>query len=175
MSGLDDLMSKIPMDQLAQRLGVDEPTAERATRRAVPALVGGMQANAKDRAGAASLHKALGKHRHQRHAGKVDVDKVDTAEGEKIVQNVFGGNKDQVVNRLVGSGDEGGSGVMGKLLPMLAPIVMSQVAEKLGGSDSSGSDKSGGGLSDLLGGMLGGSEHDGPGGMLGGLLGGGRR
>ena len=42
--------------------GVDEATAEQATRQAIPALLGGMQANAEDPAGAMSLAGALGDH-----------------------------------------------------------------------------------------------------------------
>lgn len=174
MSGLDDLLSKIPMNQLAQRLGVDQPTAERATRRALPALVGGMHENAKDPARAASLTKALGKHRHHKQSGRVDVSKVETADGEAIVHNLFGDNKEQIVSKLSGSDDDGvTSGLMGKLLPMLAPIVMSHVADKFGGGSSQEDDS--GGLSDMLGGLLGGGEQGGVGDLLGGLLGGGRR
>ena len=46
MSAVDDILADIPMDQLAAQLGVDEATAEQATRQAIPALLGGMQANA---------------------------------------------------------------------------------------------------------------------------------
>ena len=62
MSAVDDILADIPMDQLAAQLGVDEATAEAATRQAIPALLGGMQANAEDPAGAASLAGALGDH-----------------------------------------------------------------------------------------------------------------
>jgi len=48
MSAVDDILTDIPMDQLATLLGVDEATAEQATRQAIPALLGGMQANAED-------------------------------------------------------------------------------------------------------------------------------
>ena len=62
MSTLDDIMSQIPMASLADQLGVDEPTAEAAVRQALPALVGGLEANAADPAGAASLAGALDQH-----------------------------------------------------------------------------------------------------------------
>jgi hypothetical protein len=48
---VDDVLAQIPMDQLAAQLGVDEAEAERLARQAVPALLGGMEANAQDRAG----------------------------------------------------------------------------------------------------------------------------
>jgi Bacterial protein of unknown function (DUF937) len=41
MTDINDLLSQIPMDQLARQLGVDEGTAEQAARQALPALLGG--------------------------------------------------------------------------------------------------------------------------------------
>ena len=49
MSAVDDILADIPMDQLAAQLGVDQATAEQAARQAIPALLGGMQANAEIR------------------------------------------------------------------------------------------------------------------------------
>ena len=190
MSELDDLLSQIPMDQLAQQLGVDEQTAERATRQALPALLAGMNANAQDPAGAASLANALGQHDDALLDGGVSLDQVDTNDGDKIVGNVFGDRRDQVVNRLGGGGALGGSsgtaggdlsGLVAKLLPILAPIVMSFLAKQFlkGGRAGAPGSGSGGGLGDLLGGLLGGGGEGGQGGglgdLLGGLLGGGRR
>ena len=77
MSAEDDILADIPMDQLAALLGVDEATAEQATRQAIPALLGGMQANAEDPAGAMSLTGALGDHPSDLIEGGVDLDQVD--------------------------------------------------------------------------------------------------
>ena len=181
----NDLLSQIPMNQLAQQLGVDEQTAEQATRQALPALLGGMQANAHDPAGAASLSQALGQHDDNLLDGGVDFGQVDTGDGDKIVSNVFGDNREQVVSQLggFGGGAGGGSNLIAKLLPMLAPIVMSYLAKQFsqrGGSTTTASATGGsaGGLEDLLGGLLGGGQSGAGGGigdLLGGLLGGGRR
>ena len=136
---LDDLLSQIPMDQLAQQLGVDEQTAERATRQALPALLAGMDANAQDPAGAAYLANALGQHDDALLDGGLSLDQVDTNDGDKIVGNVLGDSRDQVVNRLGGGGALGGSsgtagedlsGLVAKFLPILAPIVMSFLAKQ---------------------------------------------
>ena len=43
MAGIDDILSTIPLDQLAGRLGVDEATAQQAVGAALPALLGGLQ------------------------------------------------------------------------------------------------------------------------------------
>ncbi|RAX28898.1 DUF937 domain-containing protein, partial [Enterococcus sp. HPCN18] len=83
--------------------------AESAVKTALPTLVGGLGANAQDPAGAASLESAL-----QSHADTsllddgVDISKVDTADGQKIVSNIFGGNTDQVASALGGVGGGGG-------------------------------------------------------------------
>ncbi|SED63316.1 DUF937 domain-containing protein [Jiangella alba] len=183
---IDDLLAQLPIDQIAASLGVDEDTAEQATRQALPALIGGMQANAQDADGAASLAKALDDHDDDLVGGGVDLGRVNTDDGEKIVSNVFGGNRDQVVNQLAGFNSKGGgSDLIGKLLPMLAPIVLSYLAGKVksGGSAApSQQASSGGGLADILGGLLGGGGGSGSGGglgdllgSLGGLLGGGKR
>jgi hypothetical protein len=178
VTAIDDILAQIPMSQLAGQLGVDEQTAEQATRQALPALLGGMEANAQDPNRAASLASALGQHDDDLLDGGVDVNQVDTADGEKIVGHVFGDNQNQVINQLGGLGGAGGSSLMGKLLPMLAPIVMSYLAKRLtqGGGDPAATQASaGGGLGDILGGLLGGGKSGGLGDLLGGLLGQGRR
>ena len=151
-------MADIPLDQLAAQLGVDEATAEAAARQAIPALLGGMQANAADPAGAASL-----------------------AGAQKIVSNIFGPDTGQVAQTL-GADVGQQSGLIQKLLPILAPIVLAYLSKRLTGSSQGGS---GNVLTDLLGGMLGGggASQTGPNrsgtgsilDMLGGLIGGGRR
>ena len=193
MSAVDEILTDIPMDQLALLLGVDEATAEQATRQAIPALLGGMQANAEDPAGAASLAGALGDHPSDLIDGGVDLDQVDADDGEKIVGNVFGTNQDQVAQTLGGNlGGQGG--LIKQLLPILAPIVLAYLSKRLMGQGQGG----GGGqnnpfggatgsnnpLNDMLNSMLGGGAAGGGGGqsatgsildMLGGMLGGGRR
>ena len=178
MASIDEVLAAIPMDRLAAQLGVDRATAEQASRQALPALLGGMEANAQDPAGAASLGKAISSHDAGLVEGGVDLDQVDADDGDKIVGNVFGGQRDQVVNQL-GSQGGGDSGLIGKLLPLLAPIVMSYLAKQMSSRSTQGG--GGGGLTDILGSVLGGGGGGkGAGGLdigsvLGGLLGGGKR
>ena len=186
MSAVDDILSQIPISQLAGQLGVDEATAEQATRQALPALLGGMEANAQDPKGAQSLADALGQHSPALVQGGVNLDEVDTNDGEKIVGHVFGEQQGEVVNRLGAVDGGGGQNLIGKLLPMLAPIVLSYLASRMGGGGGKTSAVAGGGMEDLLGGLLGGvlggggsakggGGDGGIGDILGGLLGGGRR
>lgn len=177
MASIDDLLSQIPIGQIAAKLGVDEATAETAVRSAIPTLVGGLEANSQDPAGAASLESALQKHADDGLLeGGIDIDQVDAADGEKIVSNVFGDNTNQVVSALGGVGGAGDSSLVSKLLPILAPIVLAYVAKQFGGGGAAApaQAQSGGGLGDLLGGLLGGGGQSagGLGNVLGGLLGG---
>jgi hypothetical protein len=90
MSAVEEILSEIPINQLASRLGVDVETAEQASRQALPALLGGIQANTDDPGGAASFARAVQQHDGTLVEGGVDLDQVDTDDGDKIVNNVFG-------------------------------------------------------------------------------------
>jgi hypothetical protein len=194
MTGTDDLLNQIPLDQIAQQVGADRADVEAAVRSALPALLGGLHANAQDPAGAASLLGALQTKDPALLDGGVDLQQVDQQDGQKIVRNVFGDNTDHVV-RTLGQTAPGGSSLVSKILPMIAPIVLAYLAKRLtghgrtaAGSTPSAAPQGGqggvlsGGLGDLLGGLLGGATKGAGGaggidigGLLGGLLGGGKR
>ena len=180
MPGIDEFMSQVPVAQLANQLGVDEQTAARTAKAAGAALLGGMEANAKDPGGAASLEKALTQHDPGMLDSGVDLGKVDTDDGAKIVSNVFGDKQGQVVDALGGLGGAQGaldSGLIAKALPLLAPLVMSFLAKSFTGHQQAGAAQAGagGGLGDVLGGLLGGGSGGGGGlgDVLGSLTGGG--
>ena len=201
MSPIEEILSEIPINQLAGQLGVDAATAEQASRQVLPALLGGIQANTDDPGGAASFAQAVQQHDGGLVEGGVDLGQVDTRDGDKIVNHVFGPNRDQVEGRLGALGGVGGQDLIAKLLPILAPIVMAWLSKKLSGAaagqggdlgsvfggGAGGGGAGGGGLGDLLGPILGsvlggggaasgaGRANDPLGDLLGGLLGGGRR
>lgn len=181
MDAREEILSQIPMDQLADYIGADEQSTRQATEQLIPTLLGGLHANAQDEAGAQSLFDALGEHQGE----APSLDQVDTQDGQRIVSHVFGSQQDEVVNRL--GGLEGGLGgdLLKKLLPILAPIVLNYLAGKvlsgggLGGAtgqqsgqqgqggvipepDAAGAAPDGGqgaaagGLGDILGSILGG-------------------
>ncbi|XTR51987.1 DUF937 domain-containing protein [Pseudarthrobacter sp. So.54] len=170
MTELQDILSQIPVDQIAGMLGTDRQTAQAAVEAAVPTLLAGMHSNAQASDGASSLESALSQHQNGLIEGGVDVSQVDTADGEKIVSHVFGGQQDQVVSRLAGASQLGGVGgdMIKKLLPILAPIVMSYLAKKVLGGRGQSSGAGGAGGSGQAGGID-------LGGILGGILGGARR
>ena len=177
MSDLDGLLKQIPIDQIAAKLGVPHDVAEDAVAKVLPTIVAGLSANSKDKAGAASLEKALAKHEGR---AASTVDQIDTDDGEKIVHNVFGSNKDKVVTA-VSKTAKADESVIAKILPIVAPIVLSWLASQFLNkkkTDAAGSGQ--GALGDLLGGLLGGATGskgggDVLGGLLGGLLGGGKK
>ena len=165
MTEINDILSRIDINQVASRLGTDPDSARSAVEAALPTLLAGMQDNVRAPGGSASLESALAQHRNGLLEGGVDAARVDTADGEKIVGHVFGGREDQVASQLAGTATLGsvGSDLIRKVLPILAPIVMSYLARKIfGGQDGAASDSTTGGqgggidLGSILGGMLGG-------------------
>ena len=129
MSEIQQLIGRIPVQQVAQQAGVEEADARQAIEAIVPALVGGMQANAHDPSGAQSLAGALGQHQ-----GRLDerlAGNVDPADGQKIVQNVFGDNTDRIAQ--AAGGGSALSGIIQKILPIVAPMVIAWIANRFFG------------------------------------------
>lgn len=177
-SSLDDLLKQIPIGDIAKKVGVDPSVASAAVAQILPTLVGGMANNAQDPKGAESLTKALASHNGKLKTSK-KVKKVDTAEGDMIVGHVFGNKKDDVVKAV--SGSKGvSSDIIGKILPIVAPIVLAWLAsqffgdkkEKTKSKKNAPAESSSGGIGDLLGGLLGGGGSGGGGDILGNVLGG---
>ncbi len=190
MSDLDQLLANLPIDQIGAALGEDPQSVQAAASAVLPALLGGMQANAQDPSGALSLLDALTQHDNDLADDPSDFGRVDSADGEKIASHVFGDQQDQVINQL-GASSGVASGLIRKLLPILAPIVLSMLAKKMRSGGASSSATAGGGQGDILSSVLeqvlsgaaqgagGGSSQANAGSIisdvLGGLLGGGRR
>ncbi|GAA4109198.1 hypothetical protein GCM10022415_02240 [Knoellia locipacati] len=173
MAATDDILRDLPIDQLAQQLGADPQEVQQAAQAALPALLGGLHANAQDPGGASSIVEALGQHDDDLLAGGVDLGQVDQADGEKIASHIFGSNEEQVYSALGSSG--AGGGLVKRLIPILAPIVLSYIANRVlkGGAGGLGGGTTAASTSDS-------SAQGGPGSLdsmlkdvLGGALGGG--
>ncbi len=183
MADINELLATLPIDQIAAQLGEDPDDVRRAVDVAVPALLGGLEANAADPGGEASLSEAVAQHDNDVATPPVDVNDVDVADGQKIAAHIFGANQDQVVSQLGSTGVS--SGLVQKLLPILAPIVLSYLAKQMGGkSGAAGGGVLGSILSSILGGAASGAGTPSAAGkgagsilgdLLGGLLGGGRK
>lgn len=182
MSDLDDLLSRLPMDDIAKQLGVDKSTAASASALAVPALLGGLKEQTTDPQQASGLISALGNHDNDVAKGSINLGDVNPAEGGKILNKMFGGETDQLASNLAGQNNAAAvsPGLIQKLLPILAPIVLSFVTSKVlsgakGGAAAPGGGAGGMDLGSILGGLTGGGgAAGGLGSILGGLLGGGK-
>lgn len=188
MSGFDGLLSLIPVSDIARQFGIPESVAQSAVEQIIPTVVGGMAANAQDPAGAASLEQALAQHEDALDSGPVSLQAIDTTDGGKIVQNVFGENASQVQAAVAAANpsQDVTKDLVGKLLPILAPIIIAFIAKQAFGQKSApqsapqSAPASGPDLGGLLDSILGGGApqaRSGQGGgledLLGGLLGGG--
>lgn len=179
MTGLDDILKALPIDDIAKQLGVEPSEARRAVEEGGATILSGLQANAQTPDGAAAIEQALGKHGGEISGGAIDLNALDTADGEKILGHIFGGQQQAVAQKLTDEPQTAGID-FGKLLPILAPIVMGLIANSQKSSaPAGGTQAQGGGIGDLIGGLLGGGGAGGVvpggidiGGVLGGLLGG---
>ncbi len=169
------ILSQLPIDDIAKQFGVSTDVARQAAEEGSAALLGGLAKNAETPEGSDAIEKAL--QRHEGFSGAKKIDDVDTVDGGKIVKHVFGDKETQVADELTKSEKTAGGIDFGKLLPILAPIVLGLIANATKGK-SAGSDApaggQGGGLGDILGGILGGggSGSSSSGGGLGDILGG---
>lgn len=175
---LDDILTQVPIDDIAAKLGVSPDVAKEAVEQGGAVLLGGLAKNASTAEGSAAIENAL--KRHQGKPGAAKVDDIDQADGGKIVAHILGDDEKQVTEKLTESKETAGID-FGKLLPILAPIVMGLIAnatkDKSAKPDAAETQSSGGGIGDVIGGILGGGSSSGGGGigdLLGGILGGGK-
>ena len=181
MSAITDILSQVPLGQLAQQLGASEKETKKASTEVITSLLGGMTANAQDTAGEQSLASALLSHLTAGQSNSsqgVDLSAIDTGDGAKIVKHVLGESTDQTAAALSQKTGTDQS-LLQKLLPILAPIVIAYIANKaMAGKTSAPAQTS---SNDIVGSVIGGllgtnaapsSNTGGLGSMLGGLLGG---
>ncbi|MBO9679625.1 MAG: DUF937 domain-containing protein [Acidovorax sp.] len=149
----DELMAQLqgaPLQQMAEQLGASPSETENAVSAALPMLLGSLGHNAAQPQGAADLFGAL-----QRDHGGVGLDlggllgsllggagagAGGTApDGAAILGHIFGGNQQRAEEGLGQATGLGGFNA-GQLLQMLAPLVMSFLAQRVnsGGMDAGG-------------------------------------
>ncbi|PKP72249.1 MAG: hypothetical protein CVT83_00830 [Alphaproteobacteria bacterium HGW-Alphaproteobacteria-5] len=157
------------IDSMAKQLGVPPAIAKQGAEALLPAILGGFSKQAQSGGGAAlgGLLGQLGG------GGLLDAvlgsQTAPVEQGNDVLGQIFG-SKD--VSRTVAghAAQQTGidSGMLKKMLPILAMMVAGYMAKQGGGQSQ------GGGLGDLIGGMLGGGQGgaQGSSGGLGGMLGG---
>jgi hypothetical protein len=180
-SPIEEILGQLPIDQLAEQLGVEPSAIGQAAAAVIPSLSGGLQHNA-DAGSEQAIAGALAQHAGSSvfdDSGSVDLNAVDTADGAKIVQHIFGDQSGQMAAAL-GQRTGASKSLIQQLLPILAPIVLAYLAKKLtGGSSQSAGGAGGNILGDILGSVLGGAaggssvpaQQSACGGVLGSILG----
>jgi hypothetical protein len=136
VSAVDDILGALPAEQISQQVGASPDEVRTAAAAVLPALLGGLQANAGDPSGAGSILQALGQHDDDLLTGGADLSAIDEQDGTAIARHIFGDQQDEVATRLGGLPAVGGSGAAGgdlvrKLLPILAPMVLSWLANRV--------------------------------------------
>ncbi|MBO0982134.1 DUF937 domain-containing protein [Microbacterium sp. SD291] len=177
---LDDILTQVPIDDIAAKLGVSRDEAKAAVEQGGAVLLSGLAKNASTDEGSSAIEEAL-----KRHGGSgpaATVDDIDQNDGGKIVTHILGAKEKEVTDQLTQSKETAGID-FGKLLPILAPIIMGLIANATKGKTGqagAGAEQSGGGIGDIIGGLLGGGSGSGGatgggglGDIIGGLIGGG--
>jgi hypothetical protein len=118
------------LSRISQQIGADEATTQTAVQAALPMLLGGLARNSARPEGAASLNSALNEH-----VGGLDnvnslLGDPDSGPGAGILGHIFG-NRQSNVEGGVAQATGLNQGQVGKLLKILAPIVMAVIARKM--------------------------------------------
>jgi hypothetical protein len=153
LTGLAQQFGGDTIGQLAGLVGADQQATGKAVAAALPMLLGSLTGAAKQPSGAEALFGALSND----HDGSIldmlgpllgggYASRAMGSDGARILGHVFG-NKQPAVEQTVAQNAGISSGLVSKLLPYLAPIVMGYLSKRLMGG--------GGGDAGLLGSMLG--------------------
>jgi hypothetical protein len=115
------------IEAISRQLGIDPQTAQKAVAGAIPILTGAMARNASHPTGAASLNQAL-----QQHDGSI-LDRAleylgqgGTGDGAGILGHVLGSRQDTAATGLANAAGID-AGTAGRLLMMLAPLVLGAI------------------------------------------------
>lgn len=123
-------LSGANLTQLSQQIGADEATTSQAVQAALPMLLGGLARNASSPGGAVSLGNALNEHRGglMENLGGL-LGNAAGGGGAGILGHIFGHRRSTVENG-VGQATGLKQQQIGKLLMVLAPIVMAALARR---------------------------------------------
>jgi hypothetical protein len=164
------------LSAIGRQFGLDDAQTRAALEALTPVVAAGVRRNAQSPEGLQDILSSVltgGRGRALEDENAIQFDNAKSS-GNEILGQIFG-SKDtsrEVAQQLSATSGVGAA-VLKKLLPIVASIVMGQVAKKMGGGAASG----GGGLGDILGDLLGGGQQrqqpqpGGAGGGLGDILG----
>lgn len=145
------LLTKVVVNKLSEKLGANSETTKSAMEGLIPSILGGLAKNTAKKEGADLLGKVL-----KDHDGSI-LDNLDgflgnvsAGKGDKILGHVLG-DKTSEIGKMVGEKSGLGEGTTGKLMEILAPMVMGAVGKET---------KAQGIGTDMLSGVLKGSMKD---------------
>ena len=147
--------SEAIIGQVARQFGLPENQARDAIGALVPSLSRGLQHHTKENIGVDDLMEALNVGKHDRYVNEPDLlGRPETVnDGNAILGHIFG-NKDVSRNVAKHAGTQTGlgEGLMKKMLPVVASLVMGQLSKKVlgGGGGRASRSQSGGLLTSLL-------------------------
>lgn len=151
---LNGPLGKQIMQGIGNQTGTNEQETASVIQASIPVLMGMLQQNSSSQEGANSLLNALNEH-----DGSIlknistFLNSGDTSDGNDILGHILGANKSKI-EKAISEKTNVPSAQVGKIIALLAPILMGF----LGQEKKSQNPQSGGGLSDLLGGLMGGNE-----------------
>jgi hypothetical protein len=161
------------LSQIGQQFGLSDEQTQAALESLAPVVAAGMRRSASSPQGLQDLMRQIVTGGHQDSLDRPE--HVDHAfarpRGNAVLEQVFG-NKDvsRGVAQQLSASTGIGAAILRKLLPIVASIVMGQIAKRMGAGPSAGS---GGGFGDILKDILGGGRGGGGFGLPGGSGGGG--
>ena len=168
MSGILDLLNSEMGQELVKgastQMGMDNKSTSGALSAAIPLILGGLKNNSASSEGSAQLLGALQNSKHSSGSmldnlgsrlGGSEIDQDVMDDGGRILGHVFGGQENNAANALSKSSGIDMNSAM-NLLKVAAPLVMSYLGKQT--SQNNISDQ--GGISDLIGGLLGGQGGD---------------
>lgn len=161
------------IEEISNKSGATKEETSSVIQAATPVLIGMLHKNASSEQGASNLLNALKDHQGgilSNLSGALASE--DTKkDGEGILNHILGNQQGQVQQMLSMNTGVSISKIM-SILPLLAPVLLGLLGSKANSDKVS----SGGGLSDLLGGIMGGMNNSSVGtNILGSILGGGKK
>jgi hypothetical protein len=130
IGGLLDALGPRAMNHLANPIGAEPHLAQAAVQAALPILLGALARNARDPDGAASLHRAI----EEDHSAMEPADVLNSVsagggDGTAILRHVLGPRQSAAAEG-VSQASGIGRGQALQLLRMLAPLVLSYLAQR---------------------------------------------
>lgn len=166
---VNEQLSGPNLSQISQHIGADDATTQQAIHAALPMLIGGLARNASNPDGAAALSSALSNHADGNALAGLGGLLGGGGAGAGILGHIFG-NKRETVEQGVGQATGLGQPQIGKLLMVLAPIVMAVLARRQQAQPAAPGQSPSGDLPDVLQKEAQEAQKRAPGG-LGGLIG----